>query len=382
MIVTVERVAHGGSCVGHAPDGRVVFVRHALPGERVQVVVTEERKTYLRADAVDVLEASPHRVAAPCSHAGPGKCGGCDWQHATLAHQRVMKAAVVAEQLRRLAHIDREVTVEPVADNVDGLHWRTRMRFVVDDEGRLGLRRQRSHEIEPISDCLISAPAIDVPELLGRDWPAHAEVTVDVSNTGQRAVAIGRHPDTLVERAVDRDWQVPIGGFWQVHVGAADTLADAVLSMAGPRAGERALDLYSGVGLFAGALAAAGATVTAVESDRRAVLAAQSNLADLDATVVGQRVDRYLDRSPGRVDIVVLDPPRRGAGQEVVQQVASLRPRIVVYVACDPSALARDTAALSARGYLLDDLRAFDLFPMTAHVECVAGFVPSWAQRG
>ena len=382
MIVTVERVAHGGSCVGHAPDGRVVFVRHALPGERVRVAVTEERKSYLRADAVEVLETSPHRVAAPCPHAGPGKCGGCDWQHATLSYQRAMKATVIAEQLRRLATIEREVTVEPVGGNLDGLHWRTRMRFVTDDSGRLGLHRHRSHEIQPISGCLISAPEIDVAELVGRHWPAEAEVTVDASNTGQRAVAIGRHPDTIVEQAVDRGWQVPIGGFWQVHVGAADALVGAVLPMAGPRAGERALDLYSGVGLFAGALAAAGATVTAVESDRRAVAAARSNLADLDVTVVGQRVDRYLAGSRGRVDVAVLDPPRRGGGREVVEQVASLCPRVVVYVTCDPSALARDTAVLSGRGYLLDELRAFDLFPMTAHVECVAAFVPAWGHRG
>lgn len=174
MIVTVERVAHGGSCVGHAPDGRVVFVRHALPGERVRVAVTEERKSYLRADAVEVLETSPHRVAAPCPHAGPGKCGGCDWQHATLSYQRAMKATVVAEQLRRLATIEREVTVEPVGGNLDGLHWRTRMRFVTDDSGRLGLHRHRSHEVQPISSCLISAPEIDVAELVGRHWPAEA----------------------------------------------------------------------------------------------------------------------------------------------------------------------------------------------------------------
>jgi tRNA/tmRNA/rRNA uracil-C5-methylase (TrmA/RlmC/RlmD family) len=362
--------------VAHAPDGRVVFVRHALPGERVRVVVTEERKSYLRADAVEVLEASHHRVVAPCPHAGPAKCGGCDWQHASLPEQRAIKATVVAEQLRRLARVEREVTVEPVADNVDGLHWRTRMRLATDDDGRLGLRRHRSHLVEPIGECLISVPEIDVPALVERDWPAGAEVTVDVSNTGQRAVAIGTHSDTVDERAVDREWKVPVGGFWQVHVGAADMLAVAVMAMSQPRAGESALDLYSGVGLFAGVLAAAGVTVTAVESDRRAVAAARRNLADLDVSVVAERVDRYLARPPAPVDVVVLDPPRRGAGREVVARIATLRPRVVVYVACDPSALARDAAALADAGYELDRLRAFDLFPMTAHVECVASFRP------
>lgn len=292
-----------------------------------------------------------------------------------------MKAMVVAEQLRRLADIEREVVVEPVADNLDGLRWRTRMRFVADDEGRLGLRRHRSHEVEPIRDCLISAAAVDVPALVQRDWPAGAEITVDVSTTGQRAVAIGRHPETIEERAADRHWHVPIGGFWQVHEGAADVLVATVMSMAQPREGERALDLYSGVGLFAGALATAGAAVTAVEADSRAAAAARRNLADLDVGVVKQRVDGYLARSNRAVDVVVLDPPRRGAGREVVERIASLQPRIVIYVACDPAALARDLAVLGGRGYGLQALRAFDLFPMTAHVECVAALVPTVQSR-
>ena len=374
MILTVERVAHGGVCVAHADDGRVVFVRHALPGERVRVVVTEERKSYLRADAVEVLDASPHRVAERCPHAGPGKCGGCDWQHASLDEQRRLKAAVVREQLHRLAQVDRDVTVNAVAGDADGFGWRTRMRFAVDDEGRLGLHRHRSHEIEPIDVCLIAAPPVDVPALVKRTWPPTAEVTVDVSSTGERAVAVGRHPDTVTEVAAGREWQVPVGGFWQVHVGAAEVLTQTVLSFAQPAAGESALDLYAGVGLFAGALADAGLRVTAVESDRRAVIAARRNLADADVTVVGEPVDRWLRRHRDAVDVVVLDPPRRGAGRDVVERLAALRPRVIVYVACDPAALARDAATLSASGFELDELAAYDLFPMTAHVECVASF--------
>jgi len=383
VILTVERVAHGGSCVAHTDDGRVVFVRHALPGERVRVVVTEERSSYLRADAVEVLTPSQQRVPPPCPHAGPGKCGGCDWQHVEPAEQRRLKAAVVEEQLRRLARIDRSVVVEPVPDGVAGvgssaLGWRTRMRFVTDDTGRLGLRRHRSHDIEAVVDCLIAAPEVDVPELVRRPWSGGVEVTVDVTSTGQRAVAVGVHPETVVEQAAGRDWQVPVGGFWQVHRGAADLLVATVLHLAGDLAGRRGLDLYSGVGLFAAALAEREATVVAVESDRRAVAAARRNLAGLPVEVVADRVDHWLRRAGSvHADVVVLDPPRRGAGKEVVQRLAAMHPERIVYVACDPAALARDAATLAGSGYAMGELAAYDLFPMTAHVECVALFTPT-----
>ena len=378
MIVDIERVAHGGVCIAHADDGRVVFVRHALPGEQVRVRVTEERRSYLRADAVDILSASPARVDPPCPWAGPGRCGGCDWQHVRLDEQRRMKATVIAEQLAHLAGVVRDVQVQPlhgdaVGSGDAGLHWRTRMRLATDEHGRAGLRRHRSHEIEPIDDCLIAAEAADVPELVSRTWPVEVEVTVDVSATGERAVAVGEHEETVTERAAGRDWSVPVGGFWQVHVRAADVLAATVVELAAPLRTDSSVDLYCGVGLFAGALGPSVAEVIAVESDRRAAAAARRNLADLPVRVVRERVDRWV-RAPRQADIVVLDPPRKGAGREVVARLAGFGARRIVYVACDPSALARDTAVLREHGYELADLRAFDLFPMTAHVECLALF--------
>ena len=369
MHLDVLRVAHGGVCVAHAPDGRVVFVRHTLPGERVRVVVTEERRTYLRADCVEVIQPAPGRVAPPCPYAGPARCGGCDWQHVAIDEQRRLKSAVIEEQLFRLAGLERSVEVEPVAGDAAGLHWRTRLRLAVDSDGRAGLRRQRSHEIEPIDDCLIAVPEARVPDAVSRDWPADAEVTLEVSATGERALAIGEPSEALTEHAAGRDWEVPIGGFWQVHPGAADVLADTVVDMLQPRPTESGLDLYAGVGLFAGVLSPLVATVTAVEADSRAVAAARRNVPGV--TVVHDRVDRWL-RSADVADVVVLDPPRRGAGRDVVEQLASLGPRAIAYVACDPSALARDLATFAAHGYELSRLRAFDLFPMTAHVECVA----------
>jgi tRNA/tmRNA/rRNA uracil-C5-methylase (TrmA/RlmC/RlmD family) len=363
MILDVGPVGHGGICIAHAPDGRAVLVRHALPGERVRVEVTEKKSSFLRADAVEVLTASEHRVTPPCPWAGPGRCGGCDWQHVTLDEQRRLKATVVSEQLKRIAGLDLPVVVEAVPGDHGGLGWRTRVRLAVGPDGRAGLRRHRSHEIEPIDDCLIAHPALPVASVLAQRWPGDDGVDLIASE---------------IEHAVGREWTVPEGGFWQVHPGAAETLAAVVLAAADARPGEIVLDLYAGAGLFAGVLAPVvePGRVHAVESDRVAAEAATQNLADLtNVSVTAARVERWLTRTRPTADIVVLDPPRKGAGRAVLDGVAAAAPRRIVHVACEPASLARDVSLLAEHGYRLDSLRAFDLFPMTAHVECVAAFV-------
>ncbi len=375
----VTAIAHGGHAVARV-DGQVVFVRHALPGERVRVRVTEVDRTFARGDAVEVLVASPDRVEPPCPLSRPGGCGGCDFQHVALPAQRRLKAAVVEEQLRRLARIDREVEVEPVpGDSPEverGLRWRTRMQYVGLPDGRRGLRRHRSHEVVPVEDCLIAHPRARAVISAG---PAGPE--------GSPGSNPGSNPETVVEHVETaygaRDLRVATDGFWQVHPGAPRVLVETVLGMLAPRPGERALDLYSGVGLFSVFLAEAvgeGGRLLSVEGDRRATELARENLAAYPwAEAVPGRVDRVLHRrgrsDPG-FDTVVLDPPRTGAKRAVVEAVAARRPRAVAYVACDPAALARDLAYFAGRGYELRDLRAFDLFPMTHHVECVALLEP------
>jgi tRNA/tmRNA/rRNA uracil-C5-methylase (TrmA/RlmC/RlmD family) len=243
-------------------DGQVVFVRHALPGEVVVAVVTGvgPHGRWLRADAVEVLQASADRVTPPCRWSGPGGCGGCDWQHADVAAQRRLKAAVVAEQLHRLAGVDVNVEVEAVAGDDHGLAWRTRVRYAVASDGRAGLRRHDSHDVVGIDRCLLAVPRIQEAAVLDRSWPATEWVEVTAAS-GSPEVAVRRHPGRraagTVERAAGRSWQVSAGGFWQVHPGAADTLRSAVLDLARPSAGEHAVDLYCGVGLFADGLAAA-----------------------------------------------------------------------------------------------------------------------------
>jgi len=401
--LVVGPVAAGGSCVARASDGRVVFVRHALPGERVLAAVTSQTTSFLRADAVEVLEASPHRVTPPCPYAGPGRCGGCDWQHVALAHQRELKAALVAEQLVRLAGTDRPVVVEEVPGAPDGLGWRTRVQFAVAPSGRVGLRRHRSHELEPVDRCLIASPDVEAVGVEGLRWPGVSGVEVAAAGE-QRVVALTstaarggravpdvdagvavdgrrtRSPHGLRHTVLGRSFEVGTGGFWQVHPGAAEALARAVLEGLDPQPGERALDLYAGVGLFAALLGervGPGGSVLAVESNPHACADAARNTADQpQVTVRTAAVDPAVLRRAGAVDLVVLDPPRSGAGLEVTRVLAGTRPRRLAYVACDPASFARDLRVLLDVGWELTSLRGFDLFPMTEHVELVAVLTP------
>jgi len=399
MELEVGPVAHGGHCVARW-DGQVVFVRHTLPGERIVAEITEGREgdRFLRADAVEVLEAAPGRVEPRCPVARPGGCGGCDFQHASLATQRELLGAVVSEQLSRLAGLEREVTVRPPLDDSapDGLGWRTRVTFAATDDGTLGLRRHRSHAIVPLDDCPIASR--DLPDVLSLPWPA-ARVTAVAGSDGDALAAAydvrgelppleatgvlsdGRtvHGRGWVRETVSgRSFKVSGAGFWQVHPDAATTLVDAVMRAAAPKAGERVADLYAGAGLFSAFLGEAvgpeGAVIS-VEGDAQASRDARRNLSDLpQATLIHGDVSRALSLGHvgERCDVVVLDPPRTGARAKVVRAIAALRPRTVVYVACDPAALARDVRTFAELGYTLGDLEAYALFPMTHHVECVA----------
>ncbi|MEV0259836.1 TRAM domain-containing protein [Streptomyces sp. NPDC050617] len=422
--VEVGPVAHGGHCVARTDGGRVLFVRHTLPGERVIARVTEGEETsrFLRADAVEILEPSKDRVEAPCPFSGPGKCGGCDWQHAAPGAQRRLKGAVITEQLSRLAGLTPEEagwdgTVMPApGDKVakgEVPAWRTRVQYAVDAEGRAGLRKHRSHEVEIIDRCLIAAPAVTELGIEQREWPQIASVEaiaatgsadrqviltpkpggrlpiveldkpVSVLRVGERDKAVHRvHGRPFVrERADDRTYRVGEGGFWQVHPQAADMLVRAVMQGLMPRKGDMALDLYCGVGLFAGALAERigdKGAVLGIESGKRAVEDARHNLQDLDRVRIEHgKVEQTLPRTGIKdADLIVLDPPRAGAGKQTVHHLASLGARRIAYVACDPAALARDLKYFAGEGYHPVTLRAFDLFPMTHHVECVAILKP------
>lgn len=406
LTLDIGSIAHGGFCVARH-QGQVLFVRHTLPGERVRARVTElgPGGRYLRADAIEVLSSSADRVAAPCRYAGPGGCGGCDFQHVSLPAQRILKADVVREQLQRLAGLDVEVTVESVPGDRAGLRWRTRTEFAIDPDGQAGMHPHRSHEVLPLADCLIADERVIATGVLGAPHPGSSAVDVVAPSVGDPLVMElppRQNPpvieETVHSRWLQRTFELSARGFWQVHPGAAGTFVDAALDLMGPAPGETVLDLYSGVGVFAAALAesvGSSGRVIAVEADAVAARHAAANLAGRPQVVaVTARVDDFLGLprssrrgqgrrrptravprhplAPPRADLVLLDPPRTGAGGGVVSALASMQPRAIVYVACDPAALARDIALFREHGYHLCRLRAFDAFPMTHHVECVA----------
>ncbi len=401
-------VAHGGHCVarwhgaGDDGPGRVVFVRHALPGERVRARVTEagDRAKFWRADAVEVLEASPDRVESAWPEAGPGGVGGGELAHVRLDAQRAWKAAVLREQLQRLAHLDRDVPVLalPGDDERGGLGWRTRVGFLADREGRAGMRRFRSHDVLPVERMPLMSDALAELDLLSRRWRPGARVEAVAPAGGDSPLVLvddqpfdvrrgkadprpnARSAVREQVRVGEREWtyRVAGAGFWQVHREAPAALTGAVLGALGDAAGATVLDLYSGAGLFTLPLADAvgeSGTVVAVEGDARAVRDARRNVHDRPQVALhAGDVAGVLasGAAGGGADAVVLDPPRVGAGRDVVRAVAALAPSRVVYVACDPAALARDVAYLAEEGYALAEVTGYDLFPMTHHVEAVA----------
>jgi tRNA/tmRNA/rRNA uracil-C5-methylase (TrmA/RlmC/RlmD family) len=420
----IGAVAGGGGCVARDDDGRVVFVRHTLPGERVRARITSETSTFARADAVEVISASPDRVEPPCPHAGPGRCGGCDYQHVSLEGQRRLKAARIEEQLQRLAGVERAVEVESVPGGRNGLGWRSRVRLAVDGAGRSGFRRHRSHAVEPIASCPIAVPAVMGTGAFDARWPGAAEVevvsgTAGSDGTAHDGTAVGsavvtvtsrrgaragppegplhaglvidgavRRPPAAVEADLaGRRYRTSPGVFWQAHVGAAGALLGAVLEGVAPAPGTYVADLYAGAGLFSVPLAEAvgpRGRVLAIERDRRACEDARHNGRHLGADAGNFEVRRaavtphLVSAGIGRPDALVLDPPRQGAGTALMRALTALTPalRSVVYVSCDPASFSRDLRALLDAGWDLAHLRAFDLFPMTEHVELVATVRP------
>ncbi len=405
----VGPVAHGGHCVARY-EGRVVFVRHALPGEKVLARLTDsgEKSKFWRADAVRIVEPSNDRVPSAWKEAGAHGVGGGELSHVSLAGQRAWKAAVVTEQLQRLAKLEWDVTVEaaPHDEENAGLGYRTRFDLIADENGNAGMRGFRSHDITPLKTMPLATPAaLELAEehrVFDRQWDSGDELEIIAPANGTPGVVLlNGEPErkgfqdprpnakrnvteTVTVDGTEHEYRVTAAGFWQVHREAPSLLAQTVLDMA--RSGgfdledATVVDLYSGAGLFSVPLAAAVGPVgrvVSIEGDERACRDARRNLHTFEQAEVhvGDVAKVLADRDHGAMagaDVVVMDPPRAGAGKKVVDAVADLNTNRVIYVACDPAALARDIAYFAEYGFALQELKAYDLFPMTHHVECVA----------
>jgi tRNA/tmRNA/rRNA uracil-C5-methylase (TrmA/RlmC/RlmD family) len=388
--VEIEKVAHGGHFIARH-EGAVIFVRHGIPGEIVEVVITGVEKSFVRADVVAVIETSPSRVLPPCHFAG--SCGGCDFQHIAIELQRELKSEVIAEQFARIAKMEIDVEVEEVSSP---LQWRTRFAASTNGRGEIGFKGSRSNSIIPIASCPVLIPEIDFSsmphDLIGSNQRVEVSLATDgersisvmdqrESRTAQRAVPrIIEGPRVLKYRVGDRDYEVSQSSFWQSNINAPEKLVEVVLDFADLRAGDHLLDLYGGVGLFAGAalsIVGVGGRIDIVEGSSSATDDARRNFAnDENVYVHTGDVAREI-RKFNSADVIVLDPPRTGAGKPVIESLGDIGARSIVYVACDPAALARDTTYLNEMGYHLEDIRALDLFPMTHHIESIAHFTLS-----
>ena len=360
MQVRVEKVAHGGHFIARN-DGQVIFIRDTAPGELVEVEITSKAKGFLRANVVEIIESSPERIKAPCVYAG--RCGGCDFQHLNLPYQRQLKAEVIKEQFSRIAKMEIEVTVHEVAPTN---RYRTHIRGVANEAGNFGIYASRSHEIIPISDCLIAGEELHVAEIAAEKFEPMQLVEVPQGDQ--------------IKEVKGKQLLVKAGAFWQRHRNAPDTLTTQFLKLANLKAGEHLLDLYGGVGLFTSVaidVLGPGGRIDLIESSIPAIDSARENFKEYsNVKVVREDVVKGL-KNIKRADVVVLDPPRAGAGAEVVAQLLRINPSRIVYVACDPASLARDVKDFIAAGWSLKQIDGYDLFPMTQHIESICLLEPN-----
>jgi tRNA/tmRNA/rRNA uracil-C5-methylase (TrmA/RlmC/RlmD family) len=383
LTLTTGPAANGGSCVARH-DGRVVFVRYALPGETVRVRVRAERGSYWHADVVEVLDASPDRIDPLCPIAGVDGSGCCDLSFAEPTAVRRLKGEVVANQLARLGGFQWSGVAEELGSTgVTG--WRTRVRLDVSESGHAGFHRYHSTELYPELACGQLRPGL-LDGVAGSRWPPGAQLHIAVDDDGVRHIVQtgpGRKAQTqvveggyeAVQRIGDRQWRVPVTAFWQAHRDAPQVYSTLIRDAARLRPGMTAWDLYGGAGVFAAALAAEvgeSGQVLTVDTSRGSARAARAALADMPwVTVLTDSVRRALSgRRRATADVAVLDPPRTGAGREVIDLIAGV-PR-VIHIGCETASFARDVGEYLRHGYTVEQLRVFDAFPLTHHVECVA----------
>lgn len=387
----VDRPAHGGESIALL-DGRVILVRGAIPGERVRIELDDAGAKLWRGRAVEILEPSPHRVDPPCAAAAAG-AGCCDLGHVDPAYAPELKKLVLLDALRRIGGFGPGEIPEPTAVGLPpATGWRTRVRLGVDADGRAGLRKRRSRELVTGIDCAQNIAGLTTGLGEAGAVPPGGEVHVVIDADGDRHVlhvsgrgrkrrtTVVEGDATSVERAGDRTFRVPVDGFWQAHSAAAGHYAGRIAQLLPEVPGGRAWDLYGGVGVFAAALAdlvGPAGEVTSVESFPGAAAVGRESLAGLPVEFRTARVEAFVVKHARPVDLVVLDPPRTGAGARTVGAIAAARPRAVLHIGCDPATFARDARAWADHGYRIDSIEVVDAFPGTHHLETLAVLVPA-----
>lgn len=395
-------MAHGGSGIGRV-DGRVIFCPGVIPGEVALVdIIEDSKKSLWRGQAREILVPSPHRVdhiwpEASIHRPWENRAGGADYGHIELSHQRDIKTDILRDALRRFGKLEGDivdqVTVAPVPgdDQRNGLGWRSRVTMHVTDTGALGPFAEKTHTVIPVSSVPLASDPITDSGLLSTSYEGATTVrAIDSSGSGIRLIIDTQSPHDITEMVGETAFTLSDHSFWQVHSKAPMVLRGAIqraVQIDALHPDAHNLDLYSGVGLLGHALAELSDTrinLTAVESDDAINYVVENLESVANITPVSARVDRWLAdqvRTQGAEDTknwshatVLLDPPRSGAKSDVIHALTTLGVGQIVYVACDPVALGRDTGLLQEAGYDMVFLEAWDLFPHTHHMESIATF--------
>lgn len=393
-------IAHGGSAIGRH-EGRAVFVPYAIPGETIRARIVQDKGRYAIAELVEVLSASPARITPPCPHFGPGRCGGCHWQHIDIGTQLRLKQQIVREQMARLGG-QPDALVQPTLASPSPWEYRSHITGRIGDDGRAGFVRTDGRTILPIQECHIIPPALlemlqqleqkrlkpgsrwriqmgsdGVPAAfpLGGDSEGVSEFEAETSSSSTDSAADYTHFRSMTYQIKGRSFRCSPGSFFQVNTPQAERLVDLVLEYAAPSPDDHILDLYAGGGLFSAFLAERCHRISAVESFPLAIDDAEANLAHLDnVRLYSGTVEKILPRLTGPFQAIVVDPPRAGMDASALKALIEHRPDRIVYVSCDPATLARDTRRLVEAGYQLQAVQPVDMFPQTYHIETVVAF--------
>ena len=379
LTLDVGIVAHGGHFIARY-NNQVIFVRHAITGEKAKVKITSINSKLAFGDAIEILQPSRDRVNSPCKYSKPDGCGGCDFQHISLSMQKKLKKNIIQEQFKRISKIDIDpefITIEPLS----GLFWRSRLDLATSYEGRAGMYSHKSNKIIEIDECLIAVEKINKSNVFYQHWDsldrlslsASSENELNVSQAGKNILG----SDKLNEIVDGNFYKISPKSFWQSHKNAPSVLLKQVIKFADIKLGDIVCDLYGGVGLFTNPLAklvGEKGKVHLIERDNSCIKDAKKMFQDRRNIIIYHgRVEQKIGKIKN-IDIIILDPPRNGAGKQVMYQIIDKKPKSIIYVSCDPASLARDTRILLDNNYILDNLVGLDLFPMTHHIECVASF--------
>ena len=403
--LSLEKHTYGGEAIGRLPDGRAVFVPFGLPGERVRLRLTEEKKNFARGEIVEILDASPDRILAKCKHFS--ECGGCHYQNLPYEKQLQAKTDILRDQLTRIGKIENP-PVRPMVAGPSPWYYRNHLQFHLSENGKLGYVRATGRGILEITECHLPEPSIndfwhqlefepetdiervslragkedDLMLVLESDSPDAPELEIEagisIAHVYEEHAVVVAGNDHIVVNVLGRDFKVSVASFFQVNTAMAEKMVEHLLTCLPVSLSATLLDVYCGVGLFSAFFASKCKTVIGIESSESSCEDFSVNLDEFDNVELYEGfAEDVLPALVGQIanlSYAIVDPPRAGLDKAVVDGILKLSPQVIAYVSCDPSTLARDAARLINGGYKLKEVMPFDLFPQTYHIESVSIF--------